>query len=751
MRSGIVPARRSSGFLRAEPSRFLGRAAELAGLDAPLLSGRLVSIVGPPGIGKTRLALRYGITRHGKYASVWFCDVSDARDVEELTRIVRRTLSGADSAPAASESSATALERALAARTGALVIVDNLEHLLPEAAETLRSWVAAAPDVRFVVTSRVPLGIGEETIALGALPLPRPGSAAGDAVDLFVDRVRTHRGTYAPEAAELHSIAEIVGHLGGVPLAIELAAARMNDDGTIAPMHDILASVSRYSMPPLALESATQRAIDRAFALLPAAEREALCQASVFRGSFTLQAASHVVRIPGVPRVSDVITTLARKSLLQVERHDPLRFMMSESIRSYAADALAQSLDASAVAWRHAELYFERAAVIAGLGSHAASKPPADAADDRDDLQAAMALGASAGHSQIVLRIALALDAISLGSGLGGAELAHLDEALRAGAAHELGLLGRALGVRAAALYSLGRLDEARRDAEMALRLATELSDRRQMGAMSHTAGAASFQLGDLPRAIEHLDRALEIANERDDATAISGVHYLLGSVHQSRGDKERARRELENALAIALRAGDGASEARAQMGLAWEQLERGDYAAARQRYERALELAEPLGMARTERIVTGYLGVLHFDSGDLDLAEVCLRSAAFESKRAGDFRVEGIFEGIRGGVLATLDRVAEARRSFDLADELLTGNAFYASAIAVHRGHLDLAEARVAARRADLGALRAHVEAARQRIADACAEGEGGESIVRRSDDARLAVRILERAVAAF
>jgi hypothetical protein len=101
--------------------------------------------------------------------------------------------------------------------------------------------------------------------------------------------------------------------------------------------------------------------------------------------------------------------------------------------------------------------------------------------------------------------------------------------------------------------------------------------------------------------------------------------------------------------------------------------------------------------------------------------------------------------------VLATLDRVAEARRSFDLADELLAGNAFYASAIAVHRGHLDLAEARMAARRADLGALRTHVEAARRRIADARAEDEGGESIVRRSDDARLAVRILARAVAAF
>ena len=737
--------------MRAEPSRFLGRAAELDRLDAPLLSGRLVSIVGPPGIGKTRLALRYGITRHGKYASVWFCDVSDARDVEEMTRIVRRTLSGSEGGPASSESSTPALERALAARSGALVIVDNLEHLLPDAAETLRGWIAAAPDVRFVVTTRVPLGIGEETIELGALPLPVPGSASSDAVDLFVDRVRTHRGTYAPEDAELVSIAEIVGQLSGVPLAIELAAARMNDEETLDPMHEILARVSRRSMPPVASESSTKRAIDRAFSLLPAVEREALCQASVFRGSFTLQAASHVVRIPGVTRVNDVITTLARKSLLQVERHDPLRFAMSESIRSYAADTLAQSLDASAVAWRHAEHYFERAALIAGLGPHAGAKPPADAADDRDDLQAAMALGARGGHSQIVLRIALALDAISLGSGLGGAELAYLDEALRAGAAHELGLLGRALGVRAAALYSLGRLDEARRDAEMALRLATELSDQRQMGAMSRTAGEAAFQLGEFPRAIEHLDRALAIARERNDATATSGVHYLLGSLHQSRGDAERARLEFESALDVALRAGDGASEARAQMGLAWAQLDRGDHAAARQRYERALDLAQPLGMARTERIVTGYLGVLHFDAGALDLAEEHLRRAAFESKRAGDVRVEGIFEGIRGGVLASLDRLAESRRSFALANELLAGNAFYASAIAVHRGHLDLAEARAAAKRADLSAVIKHFAAARQRIDDARASGADGESIVRSSDDARLAVRILERSAEAF
>jgi tetratricopeptide (TPR) repeat protein len=714
-----MPARRLSGWLRPEPSKFLGRASELARVDAALTARKVVAIVGPSGIGKTRLVLRYGITRGERFAGVWFCDASAARDVEELTAIVRRRVAPASPPSLTGEAAQIALQRALGARAGALVIVDDVNHEMPGAIDAIRAWVACAPEVRFVIASQAPLGIGEQVVELGALELPTAGSVSSDAVDLFVARVRTHRGTFDPGAHELSQIADVVQSLGGVPLAIELAAARFDDDDVFTP------------------EAATRSArgaIHRAFAGLSPTEQDVLAQVSVFRGSFGVPAIEAVVDA-GDARAIDVVATLARKSLLEVERHEPLRFRMGESIRSYAAGR-----EAEAVALKHQSYFAIRARAIAS------DAPPSDADADRADLEAAMERAARTGASLAVLWIALALDTISAGVGLGRAALAHLDTALAAGAARDLGLVGRVLGVRAASMYGTGRLAEALNDAEMALRLATELSDRAQMAAMSKRAGEIAFQLGELDRSSEHLERALAIETERGDDRALAAVHYLIASLHQSRGDRQRARIEYGVSLALAKRVRDAAGEARAEMGLAWEHVELGDHAGARERYERAIDLAHPLGLERTVRIATGYLGISCFDAGALGEAEEHLRRAAYACRRAGDPRVEGVFEGVRGAVLATMGRLAEARRSFDLAEQLLVGNAFYGDVIAIHRGHLDLADATRAAKHGDLLEAELLFAAARARITKARAPGANGETFVARSDDARLAVRILER-----
>ncbi len=738
--SGTI-RRRRSGYLRAEPSRFVGRRAELEQLAEPLARSRLVSVVGPAGIGKTRLALRYATARGERYRSVWFCDVSDAGDVEEMTAIALRALAAGARAVPSEAHAAKAVRRALEARPGALVIVDNIEHLLPAAAGTIHEWVQSAPGVRFVVTSRVPLGLpGEELVELGSI-------GVRDAMTLFIERVRARQADYAPPTDELPYIAEIVRHLGGVPLAIELAAARVGAEDT----RELLARVVPRSWPPPQGEAATRLVVARAFSLLSPAEQQTLSQCSVFRGSFTLRAANHVVRLGQdfAAPASEVVLGLARKNLLEVQRYAPLRFAMCEGIRSVAAEVLRASSEAHAVAWRHAEHYVRRANAIARLEPSDAPPPP-DAAEDWDDLVAAMAFGAESGRPRIVLRTALAVDALALGSGLGSTKLAYLDEALRMGAAGDLGVLSRALGVRATALYALGRLVEARRDAETAYRLAAELSDRRQMGAMLRWVGESAFQLGDFASAREHLMRALELEEERGEPVAIAQVQIHLGSLYQSLGAASAAREAFERAQELALRARDAAVEARALMGLGWHHFERGDREIARETYGRALATLRRMKMARSERIVVGYMGVLFFDAGDLDEAEEHLRRAAFASRQAGDFRVEGIFEGVRGAVLAALDATREARASLDLSERLLADNAFYAESVAVYRGHLDLAEARAALAAGDDEAARACVEHAKARLQKARTAASGRPPLVRRSDDARMAVAILERAIAA-
>jgi predicted ATPase len=710
-----LPPKRSSGFLRPEPSRFVGRGEDLDRLDAPLASSRLVTLVGPGGIGKTRLALRYATTHKGHFGSVWFCDMRDARTHAEMAQVLLRAFGGSRSVLGSADAT---LLHTLAARPLALVVLDNLEHLLPNAAAVVRRWIAAAPGVRFLATSREPLGLSQEhVVAIG-------GVAAPDAVELFVDRVRERMTGWAPRDDERSRIAEVARRLAGVPLALELAAARVGAEDTGA----LLARLSSRPAP-------AEVALRRAFALLSADERALLRRCSIFRGSFSLAAAAAVTA--DLAEVSgDVVVRLAERNLLRVERHRPMRFSMCEGIRALAESTLGDA-EARDLARAHARFMLERARAVAG------DEPaPADAADDWDDLHAALSWAAESERPDVVLHAALALERLALGGGLGEVALAQLDEALRRGAASDLDLLARALLARSSTLYALGRLLEARRDAETALALAEDLSATKRIGEARRASAQAAFQLGELDAVREHLQRALEIERDRGDHLASASVHRHLGSLYNSLGELDQARDAFERSLKLAAASGDGSAEAYALLGLGWNDFERGERDRARAHYERAIVLLRRLKMARSERIAVGYLGLVDFYEGDLARAEERLRQAALASRRAGDLRVEGIFEGVLGGVLAAADRIDESRAALGLADELLAGNAFYRGAVAVYRGLLDLAEARAAAADGAARTALAHVARARWRIEEA-------HALARRSDDARIAVRILERALA--
>jgi tetratricopeptide (TPR) repeat protein len=270
---------------------------------------------------------------------------------------------------------------------------------------------------------------------------------------------------------------------------------------------------------------------------------------------------------------------------------------------------------------------------------------------------------------------------------------------------------------------------------------------------MHRAVANAAFQLGEHARALQHLDRALAIERERGDRAAMASVMQQLGAVYATLGDP-RARVHQESALALAVEIGDGPTEARTSLGLGSHHFEQGDLERAQRYYERGRALAQSLRMLRAHRIATGYLGLLHFDAGALPKAEAHLRASVVASREAGDLRLEGVFEGVRAAVLAAQDRLEESRASFVHAERLLAENAFFGDVIALHRGHLDLAEARDSRAHGHLGAALAHCARAKARIDAALAtpegggEGKGSRSLVQKSDDARIGLRILGRAM---
>jgi tetratricopeptide (TPR) repeat protein len=191
-------------------------------------------------------------------------------------------------------------------------------------------------------------------------------------------------------------------------------------------------------------------------------------------------------------------------------------------------------------------------------------------------------------------------------------------------------------------------------------------------------------------------------------------------------------------------------------MSLGSYHLELGELDEARDCYERAESITRSAMLLRPHRVVTAYLGVLAIDEGDFVEGEARLRWAAARAGAAGDLRVEGVLEGFRAAALALLDRRSEARAAFDRARALLVDNPFFSAVVDLHRAHLDLADARAALARGDRALSASYVHGARMRIELAGAPGDetsgaaAGDkrSLLERSDDARIAVRILERAM---
>lgn len=730
-------------------SPFVGRGAELAALDERLRRARLVTVVGPRGIGKSRLLRRWASTRRARPGGVLLCDLREVSDLDEAFARVLAML-GVEPRVAASDRQ-RAIARILASRGELVLVLDGIERLLPVAALLAQRWLAAAPSLRIVAGSRTPLGLDdvevEALLELGALDVS--DAVSGDAVELAVARASAVRAAWSPSDAERAALAELARRLRGVPLAIEIAASRLD----VLELDDLLARVPALE-GAATIERVAQRAIDRAWLLLAPWEREVLAQASVFRGGFGLDALARVVTLGAdAPSPGDVALTLTRKGLLEVHGGESLRLVMADSVRAHAAAALGPRGDE--VAMRHLRVFDELAARAAGLDGLSVV-PASSFVVERENLQAACLLAESMAMHDRVLRLSLALDALSLGTGLSRIDLARLDAALSAGATRDPALLGRALGVRASALHALGRLDEAKRDATTALALARDAEDERQIAAMQRAVGQSAAQLGELFDARASYEQALAIARRRGDRPTVAAILQQLGAVHQSLGEVERARIFHENARALAVEAGDDPAEARATIGLGSYWLERGDLRRARTCYERGLAIARRMRMARTERIVLGYLGIVRFDAGALGEAESLLRAASNASGEAGDVRVEAFFDGVRGAVLASRDRIVDARACFESAEEVLASNPFFAEVVAIHRGHLDLAIARRASAHGDRELADAHELFARLRLLDARDPSTrpgpltAARPIVERSDDARIAVRILERAIAA-
>ncbi len=531
--------------LPEQMTTFVGRDRELAELRTLLESTRLLTLTGPGGTGKTRLALQAAAEQlDGSGDGVWLVDLSSLTDEDRLAELVASVLSVAE---VPGRSIVDVLRSALRDQDR-LIVLDNCEHVVDAAAKLIDILLQSCARLGVLATSRQALGIGGEVVfRVPPLALPRAddsqlGDVVSDAVRLFVERVRLHDRGFALDAANAPIVARVCRRLDGIPLAIELAAARVRSL-TVAEVEARLDQ--RFRLLVGGSRSAGERqqtlraTIDWSHTLLSPAEQQVFARLSVFAGGFDLEAAE-AVAADGDTEFSEMVehlSALADKSL--VNRNDlgtRSRYSLLETLQSYAADRLAEQ-GPDAVAARRTRHRDYELALAERAAPHLRSADQLAWLDEldleHDNLRVAFvhALDEPDG-AQAGLRFVVALvdwwDRGMTSDWLAHAALAlQRPDAAAPSATRAVALLGVA-GLH----LSRGETSAARGYLDEAWAIAQALGDERLAGIVLCHLGHAMFQLDDLDAAREHYDNSLQRSRKHNDTRteilALKGLGDIL-------------------------------------------------------------------------------------------------------------------------------------------------------------------------------------------------------------------------------
>ena len=611
---------------RAVP--FVGRSAELDALAARFDEGaRLVTLLGPGGIGKTALAVEHALRRlafGGRTSSV-FCDLSGARDAGGIVDAMAIAC-GAEAG--GSEDAVGRVGAAMAARGEVLVVIDNFDGLAEHALETVGAWLTAAPEVEVLVTSRDRLGVvGEVVFEIGGL-----GAGVGDAVGLLVAAARRVGGAFSLREQDRVCAGEIVALLEGVPLALEIAGARLPLLGAPALLERLRTdgSLRRDARGGPARHATLDAAVKGSFDALAPHEREVLAELTVFRGGFTIASVEAIVEMATAEHsLLDVIEVLRSRSLVRTRDAAAARFDLYASVRSYVARFHPGPI--AAAVERHAS-WFVTMAEAAAEQAHRDAAARAWLLAERDNLLAVVArvLGdgpVTARSAEPALRALVALNPVLLARGelsSVAALVAPVVERTRDSGADPR-LAARALLLRGAMRRERAEMRAALKDLLAAESIARALGDELLGADVRVELGRTLLMAGELASATEHFDRASRLFSGLGARSREAHALAWL-AVATATSNLPAARALLERAVALA--AGDHGSRSPYLVLLGRACADAGDLAAAKRALDEAIASAALDADARTEATARLLLGVVLHDEGDLAAARSTLAAA---------------------------------------------------------------------------------------------------------------------------
>ena len=630
------------GRLPAEATTFIGREAALERIGALLGQSRLVTLTGPSGSGKSRLALRAAAGLSPRFADgARFIQLASVPKPELVLSAVASALSVREGPDRPLLDVITLQFR----DREALLVLDNCEHLLAPAAEVAGTLLAGCPAMRILVTSQVRLRVSGEAIwQVPPLSVPAAGgidavaALRSESVRLFCDRARLARPGFTLTAANVAAVAELCRRLDGMPLAIELAGARadvLTAGQLTARLDDRFRWLTGGSRTGLPRHQTLRAALEWSHDLLTEAEQACFRRLTVFAGSCTIDAAEVVCAGGELPEnsVLAAVTALAERSLLTTAEHlGSMRYGMLESVRQYARMRLDEAgelalLSGALAAWA---LDLVRQADLDGPDQGAWLDL---IAADHDNLIAALEWSLSAVRSQA------AGSALALAAGL-------------------------------APFWKVrGYLNPGRRWLDDALAAAGPDADPRARAEALDGAGllAAACAEHDAQRGYQH--ESLAIWRRLGQPASIAGTLADLGSAAHTRAEYGAAQQMFGEALTLARSAGDPIGVARSLSGLGVLALHTDDLTTATGYFTEAIARFAEAGDLRRATLVLGNLGVVAINQGDFKLAAARLGEHLANARRLGDHK---LIAGSLTNLGMALQRLGELDRAASLHRESL-------------------------------------------------------------------------------
>ncbi len=550
--------------LPLELNRFVGREGDLDAILRLLRTHRLVTLCGMGGIGKTRLALRAAARAAERFPDgVWLCEMSEAATREEVVARIAGALGARGDSERSPEQ---ALDDVLRSRH-LLLVLDNCEHVVADVSAVVERFLTRCPRVSFLVTSREPLRTPGESV-WRVLPLTVPGPGPDDplgaeSVQLFVDRARANAHDFTVTPERLDSIAEICRRLDGIPLGIELAAARVRllSVAQIAERLSDRFAVLTYGDRSAPARQRTLRAvIDWSHDMLDDREQTLLRRLSVF-SDWDLELAELVCADEALPARSllDLLVSLVDRSLVTVvgEVQGRMRYRMLDTIRHYASARLAASGEEERLRLRHREQMLALAEelahnAVAGHGvcwSRRFSSFQRVCAE-RDNMWAALNWSAERGDAVEGLRLCVALRPYWMVNGLLSEGAQWTDRFLALDCADEA-LRGRAMVRRAELAWDRNDQVHAVRVGEEGLRLCQEAGDHASVALALNILAMSDIRAGRLDRAGQRLAESVALTRATDDPWNEGIARSTQGALAARQGRLAEAGARYEEALTL--------------------------------------------------------------------------------------------------------------------------------------------------------------------------------------------------------